>query len=147
MPRFSTLAKLMACSMFATLFSITANAAEQISDFSLIDHTGKSHQLTRYSNRDAIVLFVYDKDSELVEDAVSDLTDVAEHFAESRIEFFMIDSTGIADKAVITAAADDADIEFRILMDDTQLVSEELGITRAGEALIINPASKEVIYR
>jgi peroxiredoxin len=147
MSKISTRVNYVATTMLTALLNVSASAADRISDFSLIDHTGKYHQLTRYSNRDAIVLIVHDGGSEVAEDVASDLAKVAEHFAESRIKFFMINSSGIEDKAIIAAAAKDAEIEFPILIDETQLVAEELGITRAFEALIINPSSKEVLYR
>ena len=146
----STLTKMTGAVVFAASASFTATAAEKVSDFSLIDHNGRFHQLSRYGDHDAVVLYVYDQHSEVVEDAVSDLNDVTERFADEpngKIAFFMIDSTGTQDKAVISEAAAKAGIELPILMDDTQLVSEELGISRAGEVIILDPGNREVVYQ
>ena len=59
----------------------------------------------------------------------------------------MLDSTGNADKAALLKAAEKAGIELRILIDDTQLVAEELGLTRALEVAILDPKAKELVYR
>ncbi len=144
---FSTLAKLATASAMAVFIGVSSNAADRISDFSLIDHQGRFFQLSRHSNQDAIVLFVYDGDSRDARRAISDLDDVAEQFAGQKVEFFVINSTGSTDKAAMREEAEDEDITFRVLMDDTQLVAEELGLSRTAEVVILNPSSKEVVYR
>ena len=59
----------------------------------------------------------------------------------------MIDSTGASSKSEMREVAADAKISLPILMDDTQLVAEELGITRATDVIIIVPKALEVVYR
>ncbi|MBT8148073.1 MAG: redoxin domain-containing protein [Gammaproteobacteria bacterium] len=139
------LAKVLGVALLATGLS-SAAMAQRVSDFSLIDHYGKFHQVSRYADHDALVLFSYDKDSEVVEDALRDFNRVIERFAEEDIAFFMIESTGIADKAVITAAAAEDEIEIPVLVDDTQTVSELLGVTRSAQVIVIDPASREIVY-
>ncbi len=136
---------ILTIAMLATGLSSTAGAQE-ISDFSLIDHYGKFQQLSRYADHDALVLFVYDMDSEVVEDALRDLNREVERFAEENVAFFLIESTGIDDKAVIVQAAAEAEIELPILVDDTQLVSEEIGVTHGAQVIVIVPATKEIVY-
>ena len=146
MPKFSTIAKLTAASVMTVFVGMSVNAADRISDFSLIDHNGRFHQLSRYADHDAIVLFAHE-DSRAVRRAVSELDDLVEQFADKDIAFFMIDSTGAADKTEMREVAEDADITLPILMDDTQLVAEELGISRATDVVVIDPKSQEVVYR
>ena len=124
-----------------------AFAADRISDFSLVDADGRFFQLSRHNNQDAVVLFAYDADSRDARRAVSDLNDIAGQFADQAIEIAIIEVTGSTDKAALREAAADEDIAFRILMDETQLVTEELGITRAAEIAIVDPKSLEVVYR
>lgn len=133
---------------FALLaIGLSTNAmAQKISDFSLLDQNGKFHQVSRYADHDAIVLFVFDKDSEVVGDALRDLNREIERFEQENIAFFMIESTGIDDKSIIANAATEAEITLPILVDDTQLVSEELGVTRAAQVLVIDPAAREIVY-
>jgi len=124
----------------------SAAVAQRVSDFSLIDHHGKFHQVSRYADHDALVLFVYDRNSEVVEDALRDFNREMGRFEDDNVAFFMIESTGIADKSVIAAAAAEDEIDIPILVDDTQLVSEVLGITRAAQVVVIDPAAREIIY-
>lgn len=144
---FSRITKFISLTALAALFSLSASAAERVSDFSLVDADGRFFQLSRHANMDAVVLLSYNKDSRDARRAVSDLEDLAEDFADQQVEFLLINSTDLAEKAVLLEEAADRDIEFRILMDDTQLVSQELGLTRAAEAVVINPESREVVFR
>ncbi|GAB5500610.1 MAG: redoxin domain-containing protein [Pseudohongiellaceae bacterium] len=144
---FSRIAKFISLTALTALFSLPASAAERVSDFSLVDADGRFFQLSRHANMDAVVLLSYNKDSRDARRAVSDLEDLAEDFADQQVEFLLINSTDLAEKAVLLEEAADRDIEFRILVDDTQLVSQELGLSRAAEAVVINPESREVVFR
>ncbi len=138
--------KLAVAFMLTMFAAMSANAADRISDFSLIDHNGRFHQVSRYADHDAIVLFAHE-DSRDVRRAARDLEKLVKQFAGEKIAFFMIDSTGASDKSEMREVAADADITLPILMDDTQLVAEELGITRATDVIIIVPKAQEVVYR
>jgi len=144
--KYSTMAKLAVAFMLTMFAGMSANAADRISDFSLIDHNGRFHQVSRYADHDAIVLFAHE-DSRDVRRAARDLQKLVEQFNEDNISFFMIDSTGASDKSEMREVAADAKISLPILMDDTQLVAEELGITRATDVIIIVPKAQEVVYR
>ncbi|MFM1897725.1 MAG: hypothetical protein RLZZ385_2799 [Pseudomonadota bacterium] len=147
MSKLVTLTATLGLTSLLALANTTAVAAERISDFSLIDHAGKFHQVSRYANHEAMVLVAYDKNSKVVADAVRDLNREIEQFADQSIAFFMIDTSGSTDKADIGAAAAKAGITVPVLMDDTQLVAEELGISHAGEVVVIDPKSKTVVYQ
>ena len=147
MLKFSAMAKLTAVSVMTAFVGMAANAADPISDFSLIDHNGRFHQLSRYADKNAVVLFVHDAGSRDVRRAVADLDKLVAQFSERNVVFFMIDSSGAVDKVAMREVAQDNDITLPILMDDTQLVALELGLTRAAEVVIINPVAKTVVYR
>ena len=146
MLKYSTMAKLAVAFMLTMFAGMSANAADRISDFSLIDHNGRFHQVSRYADHDAIVLFAHE-DSRDVRRAARDLQKLVEQFNEDNISFFMIDSTGASNKSEMREVAADAKISLPILMDDTQLVAEELGITRSTDVIIIVPKAQEVVYR
>lgn len=147
MLRISMIARLATVSFLTVCASMSANAAERISDFSLIDADGRFFQLSRHADEQAIVLFAYDPDSRDARRAAADLADVVEQFDGQKVEFLMINSTGSADKLAMREAADKEDITLRVLMDDTQLVAEELGLSRSAEVVILDPSAKEVVYR
>ena len=144
---FSNIAKLTTLLALTALASTPAFAADRISDFSLVDADGRFFQLSRHSNMEAIVLLSYSVDSREARRAVSDLEDLAEDYADQPVEFLLINSTSLADKAVLREEAADRDIKFRILLDDTQLVSQALGLTHIAEAVVINPQANEVVFR
>lgn len=101
MVRISTIAKIATASMMAAFVGVSANAADRISDFSLTDHEGRFFQLSRHTDEKAIVLFAYDQDSRDARRAVADLAKVAEQFADQKVEFLLMNSTGSAGKSVV----------------------------------------------
>lgn len=143
---FSRILNVTAVLAIAALASTSASAAERISDFSLVDADGRFFQLSRNTNQEAIVLLSYSVDSRDARRAVSDMEDLAEDFADQAVKFLLISSTSEADKSVFAEEARKRGIEFRILVDDTQLVSQSLGFTRIGEAAVVDPQSREVVF-
>jgi peroxiredoxin len=142
--------KFLQTSALAALTAIacsSAFAADRISDFSLIDAEGRFFQLSRHTNKEAIVLLSYSVDSRDARRAAADLADLAETYTDQAVEFLLLNSTSLSDKSVLLEEAEDRNIELRILMDDTQLVSQALGLTRFGEAVVIKPQSQEVVFR
>ena len=131
---FSKIVNVTAVLAIAALASTSASAAERISDFSLVDADGRFFQLSRNTNQEAIVLLSYSVDSRDARRAVSDMEDLAEDFTDQAVKFLLISSTSETDKSVFAEEAEKRGIEFRILVDDTQLVSQSLGFTRIGEA-------------
>src|SRR5207302_585324 len=65
------------------------NAMERVSDFSLLDHEGKQHQLYRYADSRAVVLFVYGVDCNIARDSIPALKQLRERFAEQDDGFLM----------------------------------------------------------
>jgi peroxiredoxin/mono/diheme cytochrome c family protein len=145
MVKFSTLTKLGAATLLSAAVGL-ANAGERVSDFSLVDAEGRFFQLSRHANQDAVVLFTQDESRDMRK-AAKDIAALAEQFAGQKVEFLMLDSTGRTDKAELRKAAEKAGISLRVLIDDTQLVAEELGLSRALEVAILDPAAKELVYR
>ena len=130
----------------ATIASISVSAGERISDFSLVDQNGKFFQFSRQANFDAIVLMAHE-DSRDARRAASELADLTVQFEDRNVGFYLIDSTGETDKAEIRELAEDADIEMPVLLDDAQLVARELGIERATDVVILDPATLELVFR
>ena len=122
-------------------------AQERVSDFSLIDHEGKFHQLSRYADHDAMVLISHvpgDRDSRRALDAFNALVG---EFAENEVAFFVLDSSGETDKSVVSRDAERNDVEVPVLLDDTRLVAKELGLGHAAEVAILDPERRESLFR
>ncbi|MAX07653.1 MAG: hypothetical protein CMQ08_06735 [Gammaproteobacteria bacterium] len=147
MLKLPNLSKALVAGLLSAIAGTSAYAAERISDFSLVDADGRFFQLSRHSNQDAVVLLAYDADSRDARRAISDLSEIAEQFADQAVAIAIMDVTGSTDKIAMREEATDEDIPFRILMDETQLVTAELGITLAAEVVVIDPKALEIIYR
>ena len=147
MLKLPNLSKALVAGLLCAIAGASAYAAERISDFSLVDADGRFFQLSRHSNQDAVVLLAYDANSRDARRAISDLSEIAEQFADQAVAIAIMDVTGSTDKVAMREEATDEDIPFRILMDETQLVTAELGITLAAEVVVIDPEAREVIYR
>ncbi len=147
MPGFPLIAKIATVSLMVVFVGMSANAANRISDFSLIDSDGRFFQLSRHTDKQAIVLFAYDPDSRDARRAAADLADIVSRFDAQKVEFLMINSTGSVDKLAMRTVTEKEGITLRVLMDDTQLVAKELGLKRIAEVVILNPTAKEITYR
>ncbi len=140
------LAALFTLAATAVLFAGAGKAAERISDFSLIDHEGKFHQLSRYADHDALVLFSHvrgDRDSRR---ALDDFNELIEQFGADNVAFFVLDASGETDKSVLRRDAERNNVEVPVLIDDTRLVAKELGLNRGAEIAIIDPAGRAILF-
>ena len=142
----SAFLRLAAALAMAALASAPLSASDRISDFSLIDQNGKFFQLSRQANFDAIVLMAHE-DSKNVRRAATELAELTAQFEDRNVGFYFIDSSGESDKAEIRKAAEDADIEVPVLLDETQLIARELGIERETDVVILDPSDLELVFR
>ncbi|HEU4644028.1 MAG TPA: hypothetical protein VFS80_00505 [Burkholderiales bacterium] len=58
------------------------NGTAAVGDFALLDHEGKNHQLYRYADSRAVVLFVYGSDCNISRDSIPALKQLRDRFAE-----------------------------------------------------------------
>ncbi len=131
------------CCLLLLLWSVAAQSAlDRIGDFALLDSRGTFHQLSRYQHRKALVLMSYVQDCAAMSSMVSNYRELQSRFDSANIEFLLIDSLDLG-----RARLQEVDQGMPLLADDGQLVSETLGITRAGEVLILNPQRLSLYYR
>ncbi|MEQ8956238.1 MAG: redoxin domain-containing protein [Gammaproteobacteria bacterium] len=130
-----------------SLLASVVIAAERITDFSLIDHEGRFHQVSRYTDHDAIVLFMHNDEDRDARRAAEEYTELATQYAGQNVAFFMMDSTGLESKTEMREIAEDRDYTLPILMDDTQMVARALGLNRGAEVAVIKPASLELVFK
>src|SRR5690606_25221249 len=63
------------------------------------------------------------------------------------VQFLMLNSSPEYDLASVRKMSALYDINFPIMHDDSQLVAESLGISKAGEILVIDPTSLQLVFR
>mgnify|MGYP000241445055 CR=1 FL=1 len=136
---------------FACLLLAVASGAqaklERVANFSLLDQAGNSHQLLKYGDSKAVVLI--------------SVASQCEENLQSLHKYQLLQTSwekkGVTFLAIAASAADGLEdlkrfhalyrIDMPVLNDSAQLVAENLGITKAGEILVIDPVRLRVLYR
>lgn len=132
---------LLCCFVMSSL-----NAAERVGDFSLLDQTGKFHHIAWYDDHKAVALLVQVNGSEQTRAAVSDYQRLQAQYDEQGIEFMLLNPVGQSRASVLEEALA-LGITLPVLIDETQIVAEAMGVDKSGEAFLFDPRSFEVIYR
>lgn len=137
-------------SLFLAVLSLAAHAIEpgaRVDDFRLLDHRGDSHALHYLSDRKAIVLMVHGNGCPVVRQALPALKAVRDRFESKGVAFLLINSQPHDDRAAVAAEAAEFGIDLPVLLDETQLIGESLGVTRTAEVFVIDPATWKLVYR
>jgi len=133
--------------LLATFGLFSAANAQPVGDFTLLDHQGKSHQLSWYGDHKALVISAQANASDVVRQNAQALQGLNQQLGDQEAVFFLLNSQVKDNRASIAAEAAKFDYQLPILVDEAQLVAESLGITRVGETLVINAATMEVVFR
>ena len=121
-------------------------AGERIGDFALIDNQGAQHHMAWYDDQNAVVILpqaVGATDTE----ALAAFQDLEANFAEQGVVFFLMNPGVQTDREAVTADIAALGVDYPVLMDDAQLATEALGLTRLDEVVVYNPKSFEMVYR
>ena len=138
---------LVIAALAITLTSFTYALPDRIGDFALLDSDGAFHQLSRYRNREALVLMSFDNRCASIDTAVGQLKSLQRDWSDQGVAFGLIDSSGEADIQAIRATKARHGLDLPLLIDNGQLVTETLGLTKAGEVAILDPERLTLIYR
>jgi len=131
---------------FIAAFTTAVSAGERIGDFALIDNQGAQHHMAWYDDQNAVVILpqaVGATDAE----ALAAFQDLEVKFAEQGVVFFLMNPGLQIDRQAVTADIAALGADFPVLMDDAQLATEALGLTRLDEAVVYDPKSFEMVYR
>jgi len=135
--------------MSALLLALPATAldiGDRVGNFRLMDHNGSSHHLYYFSDKQAVVLLSQDNRCATSATAAQQMSSLADKY-DGNVQFFMINSSLYDNRQSIRAAAAKLDVDTPILLDEAQLVGRTLQLSRAGEALVINPQGWKLTYR
>ena len=131
----------------ACLLATVAGHGLRVDNFMLLDHDGKAHELYYYSDASAVVLIVQGNGCPIVRNALPDYRAISDAYADRNVRFLMINSNLQDGRESIAAEASEWSIPYPILVDETQLVGESLGLTRTAEVLVIDPDGWDLVYR
>jgi mono/diheme cytochrome c family protein len=134
--------------LISTILSATAFALpDRIGDFGLLDSDGDFHQLSRYRNLEAVVLMSFDNSCAATSTSIASLEAAQAEWAEQGIGFALINASNVSDVALVREAKLERGADLPILLDDGQLVSETLQLTKAGEVVVLDPERLTILYR
>jgi hypothetical protein len=121
-----------------------AASTARVDNFLLADQNLVAHELYRYADAPAVVLV-----SQTVADkATGPAADkLAADYAAKGVEVWAIDPSRADTMDQLVAATGKTGQKTPVLMDDRQIVGESLGVTRSGEAFVINPKTWSVVWR
>ncbi len=132
--------------LLCTPFMAHASAL-RVGDFGLIDHQGDYHQLSKYKHIKALVIITQQNACTENYNKLAKYKLMQSNFNSDDIVYLMMNSSGYDDLSSIRNEASAFDFGFPILLDETQLVAESLGIQQAGEVLVIDPKSQRLVFR
>lgn len=125
----------------------TAVAPSTVGDFALLDHRGMHHQLSWYGDEKAVVLIVQGNGDPVVRNALPIVAALREQFENQGAVFFMLNAQSQDTRTSIAREAEEVGYALPILVDESQLVAESMGVQNNGEVLIIDPAAMTLLYR
>jgi hypothetical protein len=119
----------------------------RVNDYALYDEKGDFHRLSTYNNSKAIVLWVQGNECPIVRNLLTDFNAIEKEYTEKGFIFFMLNSNMQDDRESIAKEAEDFNFRVPVLNDSAQLIADELNITITAEAIVLDPVSREIIYR
>jgi len=142
---FSRLAAVAAASSVAGA-ALALNPGDTVDNFRLIDHEDNAQELYYRSDMKAVVLLTHMNGCDGVKSAAATLEGLRSKYPN--VEFLMLNSNLTDTRETIRADAKNLALKAPIMIDDTQLVGESLGVKANGEAFVIaSQAGFKVAYR
>lgn len=144
----SGLKSLLAIVTFCCGVALSGNTlAQRGSDFALLDQNGVFHQLSRYGEVEAVVLFVQGNGDETSHLALPLLDDLRERYREQGVVVLLLNANPNDTRATVQQELATQGFDFPVLLDSAQVVARTLDVKTTGEAFILDPASHDVLYR
>jgi peroxiredoxin len=133
------------------LIASTATLADEwlrsIPDFELSDHLGAIHTLEQYADKEFVVFYVQGVGCPIARIALPNYREVRDAYADKNIEFLMFNSNIQDNLPRIAKEANEFGIDFPIIKDEGQVLAKALGVERTAEVFVVNPKTREVLYR
>lgn len=118
-------------------------SATRVDNFVLLDQQGQARELYYQSDATAVVIVAQSNACTMTAAELSGLAALARSHPDAR--FWLINATD--DRHAISAGAAGSAVEIPILEDRAQIISGSLGLTRAGQTLVIDPATWTVAWQ
>ena len=127
--------------------ALALSPGDRVDNFRLLDQKGESHELYYLSDAKAVVLMVHGNGCPIVRQALPALQEVRDQYRARGVEFMLIDASLQDDRDAVARESAEFGIGFPILIDETQLIGESLGLSRTAEVLVVDPKTWKLLYR
>ncbi|HVY04869.1 MAG TPA: redoxin family protein [Burkholderiales bacterium] len=138
---------LAACALFFCGQAAAIEPGDRVDNFRLIDQQGRSHELYYHSDAKAVVLMTYGNGCGIVQKNTPWLKEVRDAYRSKGVEFLLVDSNLQDDRESVAKETAAFGNDIPVLIDETQLVGESLGVTRTADFLVIDPKGWKLAYR
>lgn len=118
-----------------------------VQNFALIDQNGQGHELYRYSEIKAIIVISHSLDCPVLQKYSRKITELKRNFSPIETKMFFLNSNPRDTREEILKEARKFPTNIPVLMDPSQTIAKELGLTRSSEAVLIDPKTWQVVYR
>jgi len=122
-------------------------SALRADNFRLTSHDMESYALYPMADAKAVVIMAQGNGDQAVQSLAPTLKQLRAQFKDKGVEFLMLNSNRGDTREAIVAEAEKVGYGLPILLDENQLVGEQLGMTRNGEVVVINPKTWQIAYR
>ena len=129
-----------------TLISSSLFAGERVGDFALIDHLGMQQHMAWYDDQNAVVILPQ-ANGATDTNAIAAIADLQVKYADQGVVFFLMNPGLQTDREAVGADPAVKELGLPVLMDDTQIISEALGIVNLDQVVVYDPKSFELLYR
>ena len=137
----------LAMALAASVAAADDGWLRSIPEFELTDHLGAVHTLDTYKDYEYAVFYVQGVGCPIARLALPNYRAVRDEFAAKNIAFAMFNSNIQDDLPRIAREAAEFGIDFPVMKDQDQALAKALGVERTAEVFIIDPRSRDVLYR
>ena len=115
-------------------------------NFRLNDQHSKAHELYYFKNAKAVVIISQANGAQYIKDAAPAIKALKDKYASQDVVFLMLNSSLTDTQKSIAAEMQQIGLDIPVMFDDTQLIGENLGVTRQAQAFVIQPKTWNVVY-
>ena len=127
--------------------ALSADIDQRVEDFALLDHTGKFHQLSYYGDQRGIVLYSHGVEYSGANSDIDRFEKLQSQYGDDQVVFFMINTFSQDSRDSVAEQMRNKEASVPVLLDETQIVSRDLSISRLGEVLVIDAENRRVLHR
>lgn len=132
--------------LIAAATQVATAASVRVGDFALLDSEGEFHQLSRYADREAVVLMAFDPSCASMADSLDRFAALEAEWGDRDIAFAVIHSALTEDVDAARRAKADFSLQLPLMLDDSQLVTKTLGLQQAGAVSVLDPSRLTASY-